>query len=114
MALPQVGYGDVGLSTDGGQAFAIVHILVSVSLLGDAIADFDNLRAKRAKDLKRGDSFKILNLEQNGKQVGGWFSVKKHIGPQTDPDFYIERVPLREELRRLKQRSETRMNPVLS
>ena len=52
-----VGYGDVVLSDKGGtRIWASVHILLSVSLLGDTISIFDDVRTERAKDLKRIDA----------------------------------------------------------
>ena len=49
-----VGYGDVHLSESGiTRMWASIHILLSVSLLGDTINIFDNVRKERVKDLKR-------------------------------------------------------------
>lgn len=48
-----VGYGDQRISTPGGRALAVVHILLSVSMLGYSFSAFDELRLSRAKELKR-------------------------------------------------------------
>ena len=47
-----VGYGDTKILTPTGQIWASVHILLSVSMLGDAIATVDNLTQRRRADLK--------------------------------------------------------------
>lgn len=47
-----IGYGDVDIATPTGQIWASIHILLSVSLLGDAITTFDNLSQQRREDLK--------------------------------------------------------------
>lgn len=48
-----VGYGDVDIITSGGQLWATVHILLSVSMLGDLVSDVEVLRNERARSLKR-------------------------------------------------------------
>jgi len=50
-----VGYGALpgGHKSDGGYLWAVVHILLSVTMLGNAIAFFDTLRVERSKELKR-------------------------------------------------------------
>ena len=48
-----VGYGDVKIESSPGRWWAVVHILLSVSMLGDAIHNFDVLRAERNAALKR-------------------------------------------------------------
>jgi len=42
-----VGYGDMSITTDGGKLWAVFHIIISVSLLGDLIATLDELRDER-------------------------------------------------------------------
>lgn len=50
-----VGYGtDPSAPTSApGRVVAIVHVLLSVSMVGNAISFIDNLRSERAKDIKR-------------------------------------------------------------
>lgn len=42
-----VGYGDMSISSDVGKWWAVIHIILSVSLLGDLIASIDELRDER-------------------------------------------------------------------
>jgi len=48
-----VGYGDVGLTTQGARLWAAFHILVSVVLLAELIGTIDTLRKERADTLHR-------------------------------------------------------------
>ena len=71
-----VGYGDVPILTQEGEALACVHILISVSLLAAMIADVDGLRQTRRSELKRGRQFlerinveNILSLDVEGNGV---------------------------------------------
>uniref|UniRef100_A0A7S4T1P3 EF-hand domain-containing protein n=1 Tax=Alexandrium monilatum TaxID=311494 RepID=A0A7S4T1P3_9DINO len=42
-----VGYGDMSITSDGGKLWAVFHIMVSVSIIGDLIATVDELREER-------------------------------------------------------------------
>jgi len=47
-----VGYGDVGLTTDGARLFAACHIIFAVSWLSGVISMFGRLKFERENDLK--------------------------------------------------------------
>lgn len=71
-----VGYGDVSIRTDDGKIFAVVHILLSVSLLAAILTNVDELRSKRRTQLKHGKMFldrinvkNILSLDTDGLGV---------------------------------------------
>ena len=71
-----VGYGDVVIRTQAGEALACVHILISVSLLAAVISDIDGLRQVRRQELRRGRQLvqrvnveAILALDQEGNGV---------------------------------------------
>ena len=52
-----VGYGDIPIRDDGEvRTWASIHVLLSVSLLGESIATFDVIRAERAKEVLRLDA----------------------------------------------------------
>lgn len=48
-----VGYGDISIATDGGKWWAVFHIIISVSLLGDLIETVDELRGERKELLAK-------------------------------------------------------------
>mmetsp|Transcript_139916 Transcript_139916/g.390007 ORF Transcript_139916/g.390007 Transcript_139916/m.390007 type:complete len:366 (-) Transcript_139916:265-1362(-) len=48
-----VGYGDMTIATQGGRFWAILHMMLSVCLLGELISTIDELRAERADQLRR-------------------------------------------------------------
>ena len=48
-----VGYGDMSIATDGGKWWAILHIIISVSLLGDLISTVEELRGERKELLAK-------------------------------------------------------------
>lgn len=48
-----VGYGDESIDSPSGQAWAVVHILLSVSMLGFSLTSLEELRLERSKELKR-------------------------------------------------------------
>ena len=50
-----VGYGDVPNNTQAGRAWACIHMLLSVCLLGELISTSDSLAVQRAATLKRID-----------------------------------------------------------
>ena len=48
-----VGYGDMSIATDGGKWWATLHIIISVSLLGDLISTVEELRGERKELLAK-------------------------------------------------------------
>ena len=48
-----VGYGDVSNASQAGRLWACFHMLLSVAMLGEIIATFDDLRAERQKTFAR-------------------------------------------------------------
>ena len=54
-----VGYGDIGLTSDGARVFALVHILSSVSWLASLISLLGSVRQQRLWDLQRAASYRV-------------------------------------------------------
>lgn len=48
-----VGYGDQTITTQGGRAWAAVHMAISVASLGELISTIDSLRDERRREMRR-------------------------------------------------------------
>ena len=73
-----VGFGDVYISTQAGRAWACVHILLSVALLGELISTFDDLRAKRAASMAR---IRMLTTRLNSLMLDNLLNHAKTMRP---------------------------------
>ena len=71
-----VGYGDIDITSDGSRVFAIVHILISVSLLAAVISDVSELQQDLSLAIKRYNMFQsrldpslMASLDTDGNGV---------------------------------------------